>query len=82
MLNYITCLLLKNDEVNPLSLSVCRIIDFCGVDAALTLAFSAIGRVAMVTSHAGLAVRTGGEVTALFAHTAVHTCAVAVTLAR
>lgn len=36
----------------------------------------------MVTGHAGLAVRTSGEVAALFAHTAVYTRAVAVTLAR
>lgn len=36
----------------------------------------------MVTWHAGLAVRAGGEVTALFAHAAVHTRAVAITLAR
>lgn len=36
----------------------------------------------MVTRHAGLAVRTGGEVATLFAHAAVHTRAVAVTLAR
>lgn len=49
---------------------------------ALTLAFAAIGRVSMVTRHAGLAVGTGGEVTALFAHAAVHTRAVAVALAR
>ena len=59
---------------------VCRLTNFCG-DAALTLAFAAIGWVSMVTRHAGLAVRTSGEVTALFAHTAVHTCAVAITLA-
>lgn len=47
----------------------------------LTLAFAAIGRVSMVTRHACLAVGTSGEVTALFAHTTVHTCAVAITLA-
>lgn len=49
--------------------------------AALTLAFAAIGRVSVVTRHAGLTVRTGGEVATLLAHTAVHTRAVAVTLA-
>lgn len=48
----------------------------------LTLAFATIGWVSMVTRHAGLAVRTSGEVTALLAHTTVHTCAVAITLAR
>ena len=60
---------------------VSRMTNLCG-DAALTLAFAAIGRVSMVTRHAGLAVRTGGEVTALFTHTAVHTSAVAIALAR
>lgn len=47
----------------------------------LTLAFATIGRVSMVTRHASLAVGTSGEVTALFTHTTVHTCAVAITLA-
>ncbi len=60
---------------------VCRINHFCG-DAALTLAFAAIGRVSMVTRHAGLAVRTSGKVTALLTHAAVHARAVAITLAR
>lgn len=59
---------------------MCRITNFCG-DAALTLAFAAIGRVSMVTRHAGLAVRASGKVTALFAYAAIHTRAVAVTLA-
>lgn len=54
---------------------------FSVVSASLTLAFATIGRVSVVTRHAGLAVRTGGEVTALFAHAAVHTRAVAITLA-
>lgn len=35
----------------------------------------------MVTGHAGLAVGTSGEIATLFAHAAVHTCAVAITLA-
>lgn len=59
---------------------VCRIANLWG-DAALTLAFAAVGRVSMVTRHACLAVGTSGEVTALFAHAAVHTRAVAITLA-
>ncbi len=59
---------------------VLRITNFTGC-AALTLAFAAIGWVSMVTRHAGLAVGASGEVAALFAHAAVHTCAVAVTLA-
>lgn len=50
-------------------------------DAVLTLAFATIGWVSMVTRHAGLAVRTGGEVATLFTHTAVHACTVAITLA-
>lgn len=54
---------------------------FIGI-AALTLAFATIGGVSMVTRHAGLAVRTGGKVATLLAHTAVHARAVAVTLAR
>lgn len=58
----------------------CRITNVC-CDAALTLAFATIGRVAMVTRHAGLAVRTGGEVTALLTNAAVNARAVAVTLA-
>lgn len=58
----------------------CRITNVC-CDAALTLAFAAIGRVAMVTRHAGLTVRTGGEVTALLTNAAVNARAVAVTLA-
>lgn len=53
--------------------------NFCGT---LTLAFAAIGRVPVVTGHAGLAVGAGGEVTALLAHAAVHARAVAVALAR
>lgn len=48
----------------------------------LTLAFPAIGRVSVITSHAGLAVGARGQVTALLAHAAVHTGAVAVALAR
>lgn len=59
---------------------MCRI-HFCA-DATLTLALATICWVSMVTRHAGLAVRTGGEVATLFAHAAVHTRAVAVTLAR
>lgn len=47
----------------------------------LTLAFAPIGRVSVVTRHASLAVGTRGEVTALLAHAAVHTRAVAITLA-
>lgn len=47
----------------------------------LTLAFATISWVSMVTRHACLAVWTSGEVTAMFAHTSVHTCAVAITLA-
>lgn len=47
----------------------------------LTLAFAAIGWVSVVTGHAGLAVGTSGEIATLFAHAAVHTCAVAITLA-
>lgn len=57
------------------------IVQFCD-DAALTLAFASIGWVSMVTGHAGLAMRTGGEVTALFTHAAVHTGAVAIALTR
>lgn len=47
----------------------------------LTLAFAAIGWISVVTGHACLTVGTSGEVTALFAHATVHTCAVAITLA-
>lgn len=47
----------------------------------LTLALSAVGRVSVITSQARFAVRAGGEVTALLAHAAVHTSAVAVALA-
>lgn len=47
----------------------------------LTLALSAVGRVSVVTGQARFAVRAGGEVTALLAHAAVHTGAVAVALA-
>lgn len=59
---------------------MCSGTHFCG-GAALTLTFAAIGRVSVVTRHAGLAVGTSGEVTALFAHAAVHARAVAITLA-
>lgn len=47
----------------------------------LTLAFAAIGWVSVVTWHTRLAVGASGEVTALFAHAPVQTCAVAITLA-
>lgn len=47
----------------------------------LTLAFATISWVSMVTRHACLAVWTSGEVAAMFAHAAVHTRAVAITLA-
>lgn len=47
----------------------------------LTLALSAIGWVSVVTGQACFAVKTGGEVTALLAHAAIHTCAVTITLA-
>lgn len=47
----------------------------------LTLAFATIGWVSMVTRHASLALGTSCEVTALFAHAAVHTRAVSITLA-
>lgn len=47
----------------------------------LTLAFAPIGGVSVVTRHARLAVGTRGEVTALLTHAAVHTRAVAITLA-
>lgn len=53
----------------------------CICDAALTLAFTTIGGVSMVTRHAGLAVRASGKVAALLTHAAVHTRAVAVALA-
>lgn len=47
----------------------------------LTLALSAIGWVSVVTGQARFAVKAGGEVTALLAHAAVHTCTVTITLA-
>lgn len=47
----------------------------------LTLALSAIGWVSVVTGQARFAVKTGGEVTALLAHAAIHTRAVTITLA-
>lgn len=49
---------------------------------SLTLALAAVGRVSVITGHAGLAVGTRGQVTALLAHAAVHARAVAVALAR
>lgn len=45
------------------------------------MALSAIGWVSVVTGQARFAVKTGGEVTALLAHAAIHTCAVTITLA-
>lgn len=49
---------------------------------SLTLALAAVGRVSVITGHAGLAVGARGQVPALLAHAAVHARAVAVALAR
>ena len=46
-----------------------------------TLALSSVGWVSVVTGHAGVALSSSGEVSALLANTAVDTGAVAIALA-